>query len=100
MAKKIVWTNNALQDRFQILDYWFQTIGDKKYSTYLDNAFIETASNISQFVEIGRIYKNTLFRFVVKDNYLLFYKFDDTTIFIIGIFDGRRNPKILKSILK
>ena len=100
MVKQIVWTSNALQDRLLILDYWFQAIGNKKYSSYLNASFEEVAKNISLFSEIGRIYKNTQYRYVVKDKYLLVYKIEKDTIFIMAIFDARRNPKLLSQKLK
>jgi plasmid stabilization system protein ParE len=31
MAKRIIWSPNALADRIRILDYWFQRIGTKTY---------------------------------------------------------------------
>ncbi len=76
MAKQIKWSENALQDRLQILDYWFRRTGNKKYSTYLDAGFIDLVTIISKFPQIGRVYKNTEFRFMVKDNYLLFYEWN------------------------
>ena len=53
MAKKIVWSENAIQDRLQILNYWYQRIGNKKYSNYLDACFKETVLLISEFPQNG-----------------------------------------------
>jgi hypothetical protein len=37
---------------------------------------------------------------MVNDNYLLFYKFDDKTIYVLSIFDGRRNEENIEKKLK
>ena len=100
MAKKIIWSENALQDRLLILDFWFQRIGNKKYSHYLDFCFRETVELISKFPKAGRTYKQTEFRFMVKDKYLVFYEEGKETVLILGIFDSRRNPELVKGILE
>ncbi len=35
MAKRIVWTLQAKDDRREILNYWFERTGNKKYSQKL-----------------------------------------------------------------
>ena len=100
MAKKIVWSEHALQDRLQILDYWFQQIGNKRYSLYLDNCFRETVQLIGQFPQIGRAYKKTNWRFMVRENYLIFYETLPNSVSILSIFDARRNPDLIKENLK
>jgi len=96
MAKKIIWTQNALQDRLSILDYWFEIIGNKKYSNYLDLCFREAAEIISKYPQAGRYSQQANCRFIVKENYLLFYSESENDIFMLAIFDGRRNPESIK----
>ena len=100
MVKQVVWTANAMQDRIQILEYWLVLIGNDKYASYLNNCVEEAANTISVFSEIGRVYEETHYRFIVKDNYMLFYKFDDKTIYSLSIFDGRRNEENIEKKLK
>jgi toxin YoeB len=100
MAKKITWSENALQDRLQILDYWYKRIGNKKYSLYLDNCFRETVNLIGQFPQIGRIHSEISLRFMVRENYLIFYEEEKAMISILGIFDSRRNPELVKDKFK
>jgi toxin YoeB len=96
MAKQIVWTSNAVQDQLRILEYWNIAIGNSNYSKYLNKSFNETIKTISQFSEMGRMYKDTKLRYMAKDNYLIFYKSNETTVYILSIFDSRRNPKLLR----
>jgi plasmid stabilization system protein ParE len=100
MAKQIIWTSNAIQDQLQILEYWSSVIGNNNYSKYLNKSFNETINTISQFPEIGRIYKDMQLRYMVKENYLIFYNYNEINVFILGIFDSRRNPKLLNKKYK
>ena len=100
MAKQVIWSENALQVRLQILDYWFRKTGNKKYSNYLNSSFVDIVTIISEFPQAGRIYKETDYRFMVKDNYLLFYELNKEIISILAIFDSRRNPDKIEGKLK
>jgi plasmid stabilization system protein ParE len=93
MAKRIIWTKEALADRIQILDYWYQRLGDKDYSFKLDNTFKSTVQLISAFRNIGRKLDNREERCFVKDAYQIFYLEDEKTITILHIWDTRRNPE-------
>ncbi len=95
MVKQIIWSENAIQDRLQISDYWFKRTGNKKYSKYLDTCFIETVKIISQFPLIGREYKDIGFRYMIREHYLIFYEVNKDKLSILSIFDSRRNPEII-----
>ena len=96
MAKKIKWSPEAVADRIQILDYWFERTGNKRYSRKLDKAFREVVTMLSRLPEIGRKVENREERYFVKGNYLIFYQIRDDSIEILHIWDGRRNPDDLK----
>ena len=93
MAKRIVWSKEALADRIQILDYWYQRLGSKDYPTKLDDTFRNTIQLLSRFPDLGRKLKNQEERFFVKNAYQIFYLEDDETITILHIWDTRRDPK-------
>jgi plasmid stabilization system protein ParE len=54
MVKRIIWSANALSDRIQILDYWYQRIGNKNYSRKLDNSLKDLLRHLTRFPEMGR----------------------------------------------
>jgi plasmid stabilization system protein ParE len=81
-----------LADRIQILDYWFQRIGNKIYSRRLDRELQETIKHLSKFPQIGRQIDNRNERFLVRDYYQIFYLLSDKDIYILHIWDSRRNP--------
>ena len=93
MVKRIIWSQNALADRIQILDYWFQRIGNKTYSRRLDHELKETIKHLARFPKIGRQIDDREERFLVKDYYQVFYMESDLEIYILHIWDSRRNPE-------
>ena len=95
MAKRIKWSTHAVADRISILDYWFQRIGNKKYSKKLDNSLKEVIKKISIYHQLGRQLGNREERFFVKDSYQIFYIETSDSIEILHIWDSRRNPEDL-----
>lgn len=93
MVKRIIWSQNALADRILILDYWFQRIGNKTYSRRLDRELKESIKHLSMFPKIGRQLDYREERFLVKDYYQVFYIESDQEIYILHIWDSRRNPE-------
>ena len=93
MAKRIIWAREAVADRIQILDYWYDRLGSKDYSIKLDEMFRETIQLLSNFSNLGRELEGREERFIVKDHYQIFYLEDNESITILHIWDTRRNPE-------
>ena len=100
MAKKIVWSAKAQNDRKEILQYWKKRNNSTTYSQKLNFLFKNAANLISKFPKIGKLtgYKDTRIK-IVRD-YLMVYKEYDTQISIITIWDGRQDPLKLERILQ
>jgi toxin YoeB len=98
MVNEIIWSENAIQDRLQILDYWLQRTGNNHYSLYLNNQFEHAVQIITQLPEIGRWHNIPQARFIVKENYLIFCEFRNMQIHILSVFDGRRNTDLINKI--
>lgn len=92
MAKRIKWSIHAVADRVSILDYWFQRIGNKKYSKKLDKSLKEVIKKLSVYPQLGRQLYNREERFFVKDSYQIFYTETSDSIEILHIWDSRQNP--------
>lgn len=58
MAKRIIWAPQAVADRIQILNYWYERLGTKEYSKKLDEMFKESVTLLSEFPFLGRQVKN------------------------------------------
>ena len=53
MAKKIEWTQSAIQDRFNIYHFWTANNNSDTFSKKLEILFNEAAKLISEFPDIG-----------------------------------------------
>lgn len=95
MVRRIIWSRNALIDKVQILDYWYKRIGTKTYSQKLDKQLRQSIKLLEKFPEMGRPLKNTHIRFLVRDDYQIFYKYSENEIRILHLWDSRRNPNEL-----
>ncbi|MBM2816990.1 MAG: Plasmid stabilization system [Ignavibacteria bacterium] len=60
MVTRIIWSAHALADRIEILDYWYQRIGNKIYSIQLDKSLKTVIQKLTISPELGR--KNGRFR--------------------------------------
>lgn len=96
MAKKVIWTVRALNDRKNILQYWINRNKSNNYSIKLDNLFRESVSLISNFPEIGKVTNDKAVRIKIIKDYFILYQTYDTEIIILTIWDSRRDPEKLK----
>jgi toxin YoeB len=95
MVRRIIWSKNALKDKILILDYWFKRIGTKTYSRKLNKELKQAVKNLKYFPKMGRVLKNSDIRFIVIDYYQIFYKYTETEIRILHLWDSRRNHENL-----
>ena len=96
MAKKIVWTLTAIQDRINIYQYWVEKNKSNLFSEKLERLFNESAILLSEFPEIGTPTDLQDVRVKVIRNYKLFYQFTSDSIQIIRVWDSRQNPNNLQ----
>jgi len=95
MVRRIIWSKNALRDKIRILDYWYIKIGTKNYSRKLDKELRRGVKNLRLFPKMGRLLDNSGIRFLIVDYYQIFYKYTETEIRILHLWDSRRNPEDL-----
>lgn len=93
MAKKITWTFRAQQDRKEILHYWKKRNQSNTYSKKLNQLFKQAIALVSTHPKIGRSTDIENVRVKLVRNYLIFYEEAADAIFILSIWDSRRNPE-------
>jgi len=54
MAKRIIWSRRAQNDRISIFEYWNKRNKSKVYSKKLNRLFNEGVKLISEYPEIGK----------------------------------------------
>ncbi len=100
MARKVVWTFTARNQRKEILEYWIKRTGGKRYSRKLSMAFRKKAQLVLNFKHIGRLTEFEAIRVTSSGHYNFYYTIHGESIIIVCLWDSRRNPNDLLKILK
>lgn len=100
MAKQVIWSLRAQNDKKEILDYWRQRNKSNTYSKKLNELFKESIKIILDFPQIGKVTDDTKARIKIVRDYLIIYEETETQIFILTIWDSRQDPEKLKKILE
>lgn len=96
MAKKVVWSLRAQNDRKKILSYWNKRNKSNNYSIRLNRLFIEATKAISDYPKIGKITERENIRIKIVRDYLIVYKELENKIEVLTIFNSHQNPGKLK----
>ncbi len=100
MAKRIIWSKRAKEDKRSILNYWLKRNTSNVYPKRLNTLLKIAIKTISESTiprkktDYGDAYVK-----IVKD-YFIIYDEDPTTIFILNIWDSRQDPEKLKEFLE
>lgn len=96
MAKRVIWSMPAQQDRKNIFEYWNERNKSKSYSIKLNEVLKTSVKFISAHPNIGRKtdFKNVRLK-VIRD-YNLFYEITNDSVNILRVWDYRREPNKLK----
>jgi plasmid stabilization system protein ParE len=100
MAKKIIWSAGARQERKDILDFWKFHNQSGSFSIKLNSLINETVDYISNFPKTGRLSNRKDMRTMRVYNYLLIYQENEAEIYILSLWGGRQNPERLKKRLE
>ncbi len=96
MAKKIIWTKKAQQERIDILSYWIENNKSKTFSIKLNKLFVNKLKLLSEQPYLGKKTEiENIFVKVVK-YYLLIYEIREEILIVLSIWDSRRNPESFK----
>ena len=102
MAKKVIWSQRAQNDRKKILKYWIARNKSNDYSIKLNELFKEAINMLADYPEIGKITDNKGVRMKIVRDYLIIYEYEvkNEQLIILAIWDSRRNPQKLQKLLK
>jgi plasmid stabilization system protein ParE len=100
MARRLVWTEKAMETKKEIFEYWNNATGNKKYSRKLETEFTSITDSLLLFQILGREIKNYDARMLIKGDYSIIYKLLETDsgldVRILQIWDTWRDPHKLK----
>jgi addiction module RelE/StbE family toxin len=99
MAKQVIWSLRAQDDRKKILAYWIDRNKSNQYSKKLNQLFKEAVKLIKTYPQIGKRTDDLTARIKIVRDYLIVYEETETQIHILTIWDSRQNPEKLTKIL-
>jgi plasmid stabilization system protein ParE len=100
MARQVVWSKRAQNDRKEILQFWTEKTQSTTYSKKLDSVFKAVVKTLKTFPHLGKPTNDFTARAKVVKDYLLIYEATDHEIIILTIWDTRQDPEKLKSVLQ
>ena len=91
---QIIWTDNAIQQQTDILEFWIRHNNSETYSRKIlaEIKLHETLLLTNPFLGAKTHYRNVR-RVIVLDNFSLFYTVYKKDVQIISVWDNRRNPE-------
>ena len=92
MVEKIIWTTQAKNELFDILDYWKNRNQSILYSQKLFQLIQNQINLIILFPEIGRKTNFENVRIKNIKDYLLFYEIKKSKLYILTIKSSKQNP--------
>jgi len=90
--REVRWTAIALKQKLDIYEFWFERNQSLAYSEKLESIFDKTISLIKKHPFLGIKFDNRPIYFINTLSYRIYYIFNDSTIYILQIWDTRRNP--------
>lgn len=86
MALQIEWTDKALNQLDEILNYWDKKNGTRTFSLKLSSIIQESLEVLSRYPESGRKTDNKLLRKKNVKNYYIYYAHDQIYLTVMGIW--------------
>lgn len=100
MAKRVIWSLNASEDKIQLFTYWNNRNKSKTYSRKLNVLFKESVKLIQDYPSIGRKSNFDHTKKLIVNHFSIFYEETETYITILGVWDDRQDPDKLKDKFK
>ena len=98
MICNVVFTDTAKSDLRELTHYLAEVSKDKNLAVRFVKKLQEKTKNLESFPESGAIPKDRLlksngYRYLVHDDYLIFYYYDKPVnkVYVLAIFNGKRD---------
>jgi len=96
MKHKLHYSAQARNDLDEIWDYIVADLGNPIAAEKTVTRIMDDIDRLADFPEMGTMLRNvthmvTDYRYIVSGNYMAFYRFYDSTVYIVRILYGRRD---------
>jgi toxin ParE1/3/4 len=102
MEIKVLWSDTALSQLETIFNYLkfnaSSEIARKLVKSLIEQTLILEANPLIGMSEPLLINKFYDYRFIIKKNYKIIYRFDNKIIRIVSVFDCRQNPNKINEL--
>jgi len=102
MEVKVLWTDTALSQLESIYDYYkakaSPAIARKLVKTLVETTILLESNPLMGTKEPLLSDRPFEYRFLLKNNYKIIYRFNDNFIRIVSVFDCRQNPVKIEKI--
>jgi plasmid stabilization system protein ParE len=100
MAKQIIWSNHAQNDRKAIFKYWNNRNKSNTYSKKLNQLFNAMAELISKYPGLGKQTDVTGVKTKIIKEYYFTFRETENAIEVLTIWDCRQDTEKFKKIFK
>jgi len=100
MARKIIWSKRAQEDRINIFSYWNKRNKSKAYSKRLNKNFILAAEFVAINPNTGKSTDREGIKIKFVSHFALIYEFTESELHLLSIFDTRQNLVKLQKIIE
>lgn len=95
--RDIRWTIRALDDKLDIMEFWYQRNQSLNFPIKLEKLFLQSLGLLALHPEMGLVFsKDPLILYKTVHGYRLYYTFETLSITLLAIWDTRRNPDKFK----
>lgn len=99
MARQVIWTQRAQDERIKILTFWIAHNKSITYSKNLNGLIKSSLILISKYPFLGKATQKQNVRVKILSNYLIIYEITATKIIILSIWDSRQKPRDINKVL-
>lgn len=91
--RQVKWSLRAINDKLVIYEYWANRNHSTAYPRRLEKLFSQIIDQVADYPKSGRKTDKDGVRVLTVNHFNLFYSFDETTVFVLTIFDTRQDEK-------
>ena len=100
MAKRIIWSQSASEDKINIFTYWNKRNKSKEYSIKLNKMFNAAINLLYIHSNIGKQTDFRDIRYLIVRHYNIYYRELEDCFRILAVWDARQDPSKLIERLK
>ena len=95
MVRKIEWTLEGRKSKLEILEYWLKRNKSSIYPKKLNKLISDALRTINKYPELGRPTEFPDIKYIMVNDYDVFYREFTKCIHVLLVWDSRRDPSTL-----